>query len=123
MAAFYDVFNDKLVEFLKDLTSSFPHVDEFRKLKAGTMCIINIDPKKPRNVFHTMVADKYRASILAKDEQFFLSHNYEAHKDEWEDFIEELKRMWSGLDANNKDTIWKYFNLLLLISDKCTAAR
>ena len=118
----YDIFNEKLAEFFKDLTDSFPNVDEFKRLKSGSNMLMNIDPKKPRNLFNTYVVSRYKDSLLKKDETFFLTHNYEVHSDNhehWDSFIIEVKKIWKSLNNENKEIIWTYFKVLILLSDKC----
>jgi len=118
----YDIFNEKLAEFFKDLSDSFPNVEEFRKLKTASTMLMNIEPKKPRNLFNTYVVSRYKDSLLKKDESFFLTHNYEVHSDDhehWDKFILEVKKLWKSLDNENKEIIWTYFKVLIILSDKC----
>ena len=119
--AYHEIFNEKLVEFLKELANSFPNIDEFKKLKSGATVLMSVDPKKPRDVFNKYVANKYRSFILSKNEDFFMTHKYEIYNDSdyWENFIMLIKNVWIGLNDSNKDAIWKYFNVLILLSDKC----
>jgi hypothetical protein len=119
---FYDRFNENTEELIKDLMNAFPDApDQFKYFKSGFYMVRNLDPKTPQRIFDTYVSDKYRDYILTKDEAFFLTHDIEvnSHKDYWDEFINYIKGIWRTLDVENKEIIWKYFHVLLVLSDKC----
>lgn len=121
---FYDVFNDRAEEFFKDLITSFPNVAQFKTFHAALKMMRNLDVKKPQQVFNNYVVNKYRTQIANKDETFFLTNTLNVsgealHEEAWEDFIEHLRCIWKELDETNKSTIWKYFQVLILLNDKC----
>lgn len=127
-SVFYDLFNEKLDEFFQDLVNTYPHVSEFRRFKSGLTVMKNLDPKSPENIFRTYFLYKYRDAVLSKDESFFLNDEnyelycYEGTKDYWLEFIHKLKQMWQGIDADNKEIVWKYFHVLIVLSEKCHEA-
>lgn len=128
----YERFNQKAYELFSDLSTNFPNIAEFKKLKAGFLMISNMDVKLPEKVFKEYVSVKFRDYILTQNEEFFLQHddyqvwsgtpNSSKSKDHWKDFINEIKAVWINLDKDNKDIIWKYFHILLILSDKCNTA-
>jgi hypothetical protein len=122
---YYDSFNSKALELFTDLSNSFPNLTEFKKLKTGLIMMSNIDVKSPERIFKKFISDKFRQQILSKDEEFFLKHNeYEIwsnRKDYWLDFISQIKDVWSTIDNDNKEIIWKYFHILIILSDKCAS--
>ena len=122
-AIFFDRFNEKTDEFLKDLTTSFPDVEQFRYFRSGFNMLKNLDPKSPQRIFNTYVSTQYRDYILNKDESFFLNHeievSYTDRKEYWNEFIGYIKNIWKSLDDDNKDVIWKYFHVLVVLNDKC----
>lgn len=118
---YFDRFNEKTEEFIKDLNVAFPEVEQFKYFRSGFHMVKNLDPKTPQNIFNTYVSATYREYILNKDESFFLSHEVEipTYKDYWQEFIDYIKKIWKTLDTDNKEIIWKYFHVLLVLSDKC----
>lgn len=120
---FYDVFNDRAEEFFKDLITSFPNISQFKTFHAALKMMRNLDVKKPQQVFNNYVVSKYRNNIMTKDETFFLTNKLDvsesSHEEAWEDFIEQLRSIWKELDESNKATIWKYFQVLICLNDKC----
>lgn len=121
--AFFERFNDKTEEFIKDLTASFPTIEQFKYFKSGFTMLRNFDPKSPQRIFNTYINSSYREYILNRDESFFLNHDIDVHSSErkeyWNEFINYIKDIWKTLDEDNKEIIWKYFHVLLVLNDKC----
>jgi hypothetical protein len=124
---FVRLFNQKAEEFCKDLVSTFPEVNEFKQLKAGMLLLKNLDEKKPREVFSQFMTNQFRESIMGRHESFFMNevHEHVVQIDgvdisQWENIINLLRTLWVGLSEDNKDVIWKYFQVLIAVSDKCT---
>jgi hypothetical protein len=120
---YYEIFNNKCIEFIDDLVLSFPEFrDQFLNIKTGLSFISNIDPKTPCNIYKTHVLSKYEDAIVNKNEDIFLKENNffdcDNKKDEtyWNSFIDSIKEIWTTLDKTNKDIIWDYFKLLNTIS-------
>lgn len=123
---FAKLFNTKADEFCKDLVATFPEVKEFKQLKSGLLLLRNVDEKKPREFFHNFVSVNYRQHILCKDESFFLNemeHQVQAGVDssQWHKVIALLRTLWATLSPDNKESIWKYFQVLIALDDKFTS--
>jgi hypothetical protein len=120
---FYDLFNEKVEEFFRDLIVAFPHIQEFKKFKSGLTMLKNVDPKGPEHIFKAYVLNKYKDALLNKDESVFLNEEqyevYSSRKEHWLEFIDHLKTIWRTLDNDNKEVIWNYFHVLLVLSEKC----
>lgn len=122
---FINLFNQKAEEFCKDLVITFPEVNEFKQLKSGLMLLKNVDEKKPREFFNNYVGSNFKQQILARDESFFLNevqNHVQAgvENSQWQTVIALLRHLWGTLNADNKESIWKYFQVLVAINDKCT---
>jgi neutral trehalase len=119
----YERFNEKAYELFTDLSNNFPNIKQFRTIKSGILMMSSLDIKTPERVFKNFISEKFKTQILEKNDTFFLNHNeYKIEKgqeDEWNSFITEIKNIWPNLEQNNKDIIWKYFHILLVLSDKC----
>jgi hypothetical protein len=124
---YIQLFNSKADEFCKDLVSTFPEVNEFKQLKSGMLLLKNLDEKKPREIFHSFMTEQLKDKIITRDESFFMTevHNHATNVDgidtsQWENIVELLRNLWVGLSNDNKESIWKYFHVLITINDKCT---
>jgi hypothetical protein len=123
---FINRFNATAEEFCKDLVIAFPEVNEFKQLKSGLLLLKNVNEKQPRELFQKFVADHFRTEILNKDESFFLNevHNHNllgGEGSQWQTVLTLIRGLWGGLSTTNKDNIWKYFQVLLAINDRCAA--
>lgn len=126
---FIRLFNAKAEEFCKDLVSTFPEVNEFKRLKTALMLLTNIDERKPHEIFNRFMIDQFRDRILNKDETFFMNEVHEhshviqhipgADESQWDRIVDLLRSLWSSLTEDNKETIWKYFHVLIAVHDKC----
>lgn len=125
---FIRLFNQKAEEFCKDLVSTFPEVNEFKQLKSAMLLLKNLDERKPREIFHKFMTQQFRERIMGRDESFFMNdvHNHVVAVEgidtsQWETIVNLLRSLWVGLGDDNKDIIWKYFQVLVTVSDKCIA--
>jgi hypothetical protein len=121
---YHDAFNNKLIELLNDMITTFPNIcDDLKTLKHGISMIKNISPKIPQTFFQEHVSAPYEDKILAEDEEFFLAHDY---TDDVKlihgfniNFIGKVKSMWKDMNEDNKRSIWKYMLVLMALSRKC----
>lgn len=123
-SVFIKLFNEKAEEFSKELVLTFPEVNEFKKLKSGLLLVKNVDERKPRELFNNYVGKHFREQIIAKDESFFLNEVQNHAKQgveptQWQTIISLLHELWATLCEDNKASIWKYFQVLVAINDKC----
>lgn len=121
-AVYIDLFNEKTEEFLKELAGSFPEVQQFSQFKSGFSFLKNIDKKQPQQIFNTYVYNEFKEHIINENEAFFLTNEYDIkseRKEHWTEFIKNIRNIWCGLDKDNKDVIWKYFKVLVVLNEKC----
>lgn len=123
-AVYINLFNEKAEEFCKDLVTTFPEVAEFKKLKSGLLLLKNVDERKPREFFNSYVGANFKQQILSKDESFFINEvqnhvQVGIDNSQWQNVIGLIHNLWATLTNENKENIWKYFQVLIAINDKC----
>ena len=124
---FLKLFNDKFMDMVKDLAAVFP---QDKDLKAGAPALrlfLLTDDRAIQKIFHQTVIDLYRDKIVSRDETFFLSQTYDhlaepSAAEATADIVSKLKGCWANLTAENRESIWKYLNLLIVLDDKITGA-
>jgi hypothetical protein len=128
------LFNRKLEEFASDLATTFPEVKDFATLRTSLRMALTLTPALPRALFHQYVVAPYEKQILARDEQFFLDDRSEFKKqltqqtgggaggDVSLDLVKTIQGIWRSLGEGNKDVIWKYLQVLVLLDHKCAGA-
>lgn len=126
---FYRLFNKNAEDFCRDLVTTFPEVNEFKQLKTALLLVKNLDERKPRQFFEKFLTNDIRPRIIGKDETFFLNevHHHKhivqdvegVDESQWDTIVDMLRSLWQGLRDDNKEAIWKYFQVLIALSDKC----
>lgn len=133
MLRYYDTFNAKLEEFIVELCTTFPEVSDLRSLKTSFVFAKTMNAKMPQQLFKTYVVDAFGDRILAKDDGFFLEHDYKdiirnasssslisGFDPNSVDIVGQLKEIWTDMSRENKDVVWKYLGVLIYLSGKCT---
>lgn len=126
---YYRLFNKNAEDFCRDLVTTFPEVAEFKQLKTALLLIKNLDERKPRQFFVKFLTNDIRPRILSRDETFFMTevHHHKhivqdvegVDESQWDAIVDMLRDLWGGLESDNKEAIWKYFQVLIALSDKC----
>lgn len=121
---YLDQFNDTFLELVDDLVRVFPSDSDFRMYKLAIRGASLADPSIVQNVFHERVSTTYGEKILAKDEDFFIQNDYSDMRDEFsqaEQLIQKLKKCWENLTIEQRDIVWKYLRILVLLDKKISS--
>ena len=115
--SYLKIFITQLNSFIDDLILLWPNDSEFRVFKNGIGLLNKTNPRKIVQLFKEYV-NKYENKILERDETFFLENNYnEIEKTEnILNSMDKLKTYWGNLSDQNKEKVWKYFEILLKLS-------
>lgn len=118
-------FCTQLVNLITNLKELYPNDKDIAVSLTTVSLLKSTNPRQLLNIFTTYVL-KYEKSILEKDEKFFLDTNFiEDCKVDKEDVnyadtvMNNLKKYWNEMDKESKENIWKYFQVLILLSKKC----
>jgi hypothetical protein len=114
---FLGKFNSTFQDFMQDLLTAFPNDAEFKMYQMAICGALMLNDRCIVNVFKEQVLLPYEDKILAKDEGFFLQNEYEEHSDSIA-IVEKLKGSWSSLSPADRETIWKYFHVLLKLAKR-----
>ena len=120
-SVFIERFNTTVQEFVSQLCILCPNIQEFHTFKTGLSVLLLCDVTQIQKFFDKHIAMKYREQIMNKDESFFLHEDYhinDEHQGYWKSFIETICNLWTGLSHENKETVWQYFRVLLVLNDK-----
>lgn len=121
---YLDQFNDTFAELVDDLIRVFPSDGDFRMYKLAIQGASFADRSLVQSVFHERVSIVYGDRILARDEAFFIDNDYADMKQEFsqaEKLIQKLKNCWINLTADQRDIVWKYMRILVLLDRKITS--
>jgi hypothetical protein len=117
---YLEKFNSTFTEFIDDIIRIFPDDSELRMYKTAIRAAVCINDKLALNIFTESVVSTYGSKILARDESFFLEHDYSdiTENVEYNALINKIKRYWTTMNEDNRNAVWKYFKVLILLSNK-----
>lgn len=118
------LFNRKLEEFASDLATTYADVKDFKMLKNSIRLAVMMTPKVPQAIFHQYVYIPYEKQIIDKDEAFFMAEDYDeklasVHANINLDIVQKIKTIWKSLAEDQKDIIWKYMQVLVVLNRRC----
>jgi hypothetical protein len=118
------MFNNQLLNFTNIISERFPEVKELKVASTGLSTLNKINPKKPMEMF-LLYSYKYREQILNRDEEGLLKAdiNSDLRKQDIDDessnqLIITLRNNWKDLSDEEKDNIWKHFEVLIKLTDR-----
>ena len=127
----YEIFNETLSNFIKDLIIVFPCDNDFKLFRASSKIIRLASIKKPLELFNLGLTKEFKRNIRDKNEDFFLKNDYNDvlnndniqsmtnnNQDINNKLILKLKKYWIDLNEENKIIVWDYFTVLLKLCDK-----
>lgn len=121
---YLEKFNDTIEEFLADLIKVFPEDDDMRLYQLGLKGLRFASPNMVCQEFHQAVTVPYYEKINARDEQFFMEHDFTEVKEDVQDGIRILTKTlnyWKSMNDNDKEAVWKYLKVLCVLSKKVIA--
>jgi len=114
------IFIQQTDNFMNELCSIFPSDGELLLFREKYNLIRSANSKLILEYFVIYIYP-FKTQILDKDERFFLDGG---GQDELKDssglkFRDNIKNLWtSKMSDENKEIIWKYFNLFILLCEK-----
>jgi hypothetical protein len=110
-------FNKIMNKFLDELQQILPEEKDIIIFKSQVDVTIMINPNKILQSF-IKYAYPYKQHIMEKNESFFLGNGVSVKQDYISDAIH-LTELWkTKLSDANKEVVWKYFQVMIIIAEK-----
>jgi len=111
-------FNKIIIGFLDELMKILPEEKNIKVFKSQLSTVEFLDEKKIIKSF-IQYGYPYKKQILDKDSSFFLKEGNVKIEGDYMSEALQLKRLWqTKLSDDNKEVVWKYFKVLVLICEK-----
>lgn len=114
-------FNTQLVNFIQDLVRQYPKDGDLIIYGEAIETLVKIDSRKCLTNFIKYVYP-HKKEIMSEDDSYFLGYNVSGHSestDEIEKLSDKIKKIWeTNCTDDTKKTIWKYFKVLIILSEK-----
>lgn len=114
-------FNTTFIEFVDDLIRVAPNDADFQVYGMLMKSAIQARPNCMVHFFRESVSIPYEDAILNRNEDFFVNHTFndvtEGSK-EATSLMNRIKSYWKDMSHEDKDIIWRYFRVLVLLERK-----
>lgn len=117
-------FNDKLMEFFRDLAYAFPEERDLQKAVEYIEMAKRSNPKLILDMFHQHVYLGAHEMIEKDDEEGVVAFAKKKIENEYNEISSALSifdKHWTSLDNSNREAIWKYLKVLCVLCEKATA--
>ena len=114
-------FNTQLENFLNYLEDKFPNELSIKTYHTTISLTIKVNPRASTQFF-TQYIYKYKEKIMANDSSFFFEKDYSGEVENDENSMLEVIKFKDILKDTNqdiKDQIFRYFQVLCLLVEKC----
>lgn len=116
------IFNNQIENFIKDLQTIFPANNDLTVGYEKFKLLREMNARKIHSLFMKHIY-KHRQNIMIRDEDFFLKNMESLAAEEdpsGESFkkLFNLSKLWNDLSAKNKEAIWKYLQVLIVLAEK-----
>lgn len=121
MSTTLNKFNIQLVNFATVLSERFPTNKSLRLGVTAIETLKQYNPKKNIEIFN-QYAYPYKEIINNKDENSLLTTDFTSavnvDKSDAHNIMDTLRSNWVSLDEGEKENMWKYLMVLVLLCDK-----
>ena len=117
MSKFKNMFLQQTESLIKELLKIIPNDSNINLFKEKYYIIKKMNSSIILNSFIRYILP-FKDKILDKNEQFFLDGGGQENLDDKYKYSLNLKENWGNLSDENKEVIWKYFQVLIVLSEK-----
>lgn len=121
MSSTLNKFNIQLVNFSTVLSERFPSNKSLRLGVTAIETLKEYNPKKNIEIFN-QYAYPYKEIIDNKDENSLLTTDFTSSvnvdKSDAYNIMDTLRNNWVSLDEGEKENMWKYLKVLVILCDK-----
>lgn len=113
-------FNSQLINFIEYLNTKFPDNVQMKSYGTSIELVKKVNPRKLVEGFHQYVYP-FKDKIMNNNESFFMEKDYNEDMGGTSDSMLEaiqLKSLWGTIDLDVKNQIFRYFQLLCLLTEK-----
>lgn len=126
----YTAFNNAVVEFLRDVSSTFPGCKPISAAREFYEMGIKANKRAPLTLIHDLMMVPYGEHIRAHDEAFFMDHDYAGDlaraggngghggvAPSGQDVIVILKGLWKDMTPEDKSCVFQHLDVIVDLYD------
>lgn len=113
---------DQFTSFLTELSEMFPEDPDFSLFITSVRLLKSTNPSLlVKHIYENTI--EFEDKIMNKDEQFFMEHDFEQHKENVDmDILSKLKQYVSSMSPESKESVWKYCQNVVRLAKACHSA-
>lgn len=120
----YTVFNNIVADMLTDMSERFPGNRELAACLAFHRMACKANIRLPYEKFVEFAVVPYGDRLFAHDDAFFMEEQYEhLAGEEGSGFVDALKRLWSHMSPEDRQSVHDYLDLVLAVHGKLADPR
>jgi len=119
--SFLSAFNSQLIKFFEDLSETFPEEKEIRAALEGLQFARKSNPRLILDMFYEHIARDLRTAILEENVDKIIEFGRLKISKQFNEIMPALSifdKHWSTLSDANRNIIWKYLKVLIVLCDK-----
>ena len=119
-------FCNMLVRFFEELKETFPEERDIRIALETIQNARKINPRLVLDMFYLNITKELREPIVKEDEQHITDYARSKIKTQYKEILPAIAifdKHWGTLSEENKQGIWKYLKVLVVMSDKAQSTR
>jgi hypothetical protein len=119
-------FCNMLVRFFEELKDTFPEEREIKIALSTIQDARKINPRLVLDMFFEHVTRPLREAIVKEDDQAVIFYARSKINQQFNEILPALNifdKHWTTLSQENKQSIWKYLKVLIILSDKSQNTR
>jgi hypothetical protein len=119
--SFLSAFNSQLIKFFEDLSETFPEEKEIRAALEGLQFARKSNPRLILDMFYEHIARDLRTAILEENVDKIIEFGRLKISQQFNEIMPALSifdKHWATLSDANRNIIWKYLKVLIVLCDK-----
>jgi hypothetical protein len=119
-------FCNTLIRFFDELKDTFPEEREIRLALETIQNAKKINPGLVRDMFYEHVTSPLRDPILKEDDQAIIAYARGKISHQFNEILPAIAifdKHWATLSDDNRQAIWKYLKVLIVLNQKAREAK
>jgi hypothetical protein len=110
---------DQFISFVTELSEMYPEDPDFSMFATSLRLAKSANPNMVVKYIYDSTSE-LENQIMSKDENFFLEHTFEQHKENVNmDVFSKMKQYFATMSPESKECVWKYCQNIVRLAKAC----
>lgn len=124
MASPLAAFNNQLVDFVRDLTETYPEEKDLDKALKALQALKKVNPKLLHSAFMEYIYPEFHKPVMDEDDEALVKNADKMLHGEFSDYAFAyiiFHKHWSTMSEANKRAIWNWCKILVVLGQKAAS--